>query len=223
MYKTNCFNTITTNYTHLIWDWNGTLQDDSWLCVDIMNSLLQKRNKPTITLQQYREIFGFPVKDYYQKAGFYFTLESYELLATEYILEYDNRSRECSLQTSAIDVLSLCSKKNLSQYILSASQQRPLEINITHYGLAKYFHRLVGLSNHYAKEKIENGRKLIDEIGASADSFVLIGDTVHDFEVAMAIGIDCVLFSGGHQSKERLDKCDAMVVENLTDLLSVIS
>ncbi len=211
-----------SKYTHLIWDWNGTLQNDPWLCVDIMNGLLQKRHKPTITLQQYREIFGFPVRDYYQKAGFDFAIESYEALAAEYISEYDSRSRECGLQPSAVDVLNLCAEKNLSQYILSASQQKPLEINIAHYGLERYFHRVVGLSDFYANGKIENGKKLVAEIDTPVDNIVLIGDTIHDYEVAQAIGIDCVLFSAGHQSKERLDERAIVVVENLSDLLSVV-
>jgi len=211
-----------SKYAHLIWDWNGTLQNDSWLCIDIINGLLQKRSKPPITLQQHREIFGFPVRDYYQKAGFDFAIDPYESLAAEYVLEYDSRSRECNLQPNAVDVLKLCAKKNLSQYLLSASQQRPLEINVSHYGLKKYFHRVVGLTDYYARGKVDRGRALAAEIDASLDSIVLIGDTIHDYEVAQAIGIDCVLFSGGHQSKERLDQWDTLVVENLSDLLSVV-
>ena len=105
---------------------------------------------------------------------------------------------------------------------MSASQQKPLEINIAHYGLNKYFHRIVGLSDYYANGKIDTGRKLVAEIDASADSIVLIGDTIHDYDVAQAIGIDCILFSGGHQSKDRLEKCGTIVVENLIDLLSVV-
>jgi len=206
--------------THLIWDWNGTLQNDAWLCVDIMNKLLQKRNKTTITLQQYREIFGFPVRDYYKKVGFDFALELFEELAVEYISEYDRRSWECSLQTSAVDVLNWCAGKNIAQYILSASQQKPLEINIAHYGLDRYFQRVVGLSDFYAKSKIKNGKQLVAEIGA--DNIVLIGDTTHDYEVAQAIGVDCILYSAGHQSKRRLNECGVVVIEKLSDILSVV-
>ena len=210
-----------SKYTHLIWDWNGTLQDDVWLCIDVMNGLLHRRGKPTITLQQYREIFRFPVRDYYQKAGLDYVIEPFELIAEEYILEYDSRSQECNLQTKAVDVLNYFDEKNLSQYLLSASQQRPLEINVTHYGLKKYFQHIVGLSDYYANGKIDTGRKLVAEIDASTDSIVLIGDTIHDYEVAQAIGVACVLFSGGHQSKNRLEKSGTIVVENLIDILSI--
>ena len=211
-----------SKYTHLIWDWNGTLQDDVWLCIDVMNGLLQKRHKPPITLQQYLEIFGFPIREYYQKAGLDYGIKSFERLAEEYILEYDSRSQECNLQPKVVDVLNFFAEKNLSQYLLSASQQKSLEINVAQYGLNKYFHRIVGLSDCYANGKIDTGRKLVAEIDASADSIMLIGDTIHDYEVAQAIGVACVLFSGGHQSKDRLEKCGTTVVEHLIDLLSVV-
>ena len=211
-----------SKYTHLVWDWNGTLLNDSRLCVGIMNDLLQKRHKPGITLQKYREIFMFPVRDYYQEAGFNFAIEPFESLAEEYIREYDNRSQECNLQPKAVDVLNVCAEKNLSQYLLSASQQGPLEINVNHYGLNRYFHRIVGLPDYYAKGKVDTGRKLVSELDASAENIVLIGDTIHDYEVAQAIGIDCILFSGGHQSKERLEECGTTVVEDLYDLFAVI-
>ena len=51
------------NYQHIIWDWNGTLLDDVELCADIMNNLLKTRSLSTITLEKYREIFIFPLKD----------------------------------------------------------------------------------------------------------------------------------------------------------------
>ena len=37
-------------YKHIIWDWNGTLVDDTWLFVDIMNGVLKNRNLNRINL-----------------------------------------------------------------------------------------------------------------------------------------------------------------------------
>ena len=57
-------------YQHIIWDWNGTLLNDAWLFVDIMNGVLSNRKLPLITVDDYRKLFCFPVKDYYKKLGF---------------------------------------------------------------------------------------------------------------------------------------------------------
>ena len=49
-------------YKHIIWDWNGTLLDDRWLCVEGINQALVKRDLNLISENQYRKIFTFPVK-----------------------------------------------------------------------------------------------------------------------------------------------------------------
>ena len=41
---------------HIIWDWNGTLLDDSWLCVESINKSLKKRNLPQIDKEKYFQV-----------------------------------------------------------------------------------------------------------------------------------------------------------------------
>ena len=57
-------------YKHILWDWNGTLLDDSWLCVEVLNGLLKESGKPTITHETYKEHFNFPVIHFYEFLGF---------------------------------------------------------------------------------------------------------------------------------------------------------
>ena len=93
------------NYQHIIWDWNGTLLNDVQMCSDIMNNLLKVRSLPTITLEKYKEIFTFPVKDYYIKAGHNFENESFEKIGKDFIDEYEKRKTECTLYPFAAEVL----------------------------------------------------------------------------------------------------------------------
>jgi phosphoglycolate phosphatase len=72
-------------YKHIVWDWNGTLLDDAWLCVEILNSMLAARRMQTTTLEQYQNDFDFPVYNYYVKLGFDFSKEDYDTVAREYI------------------------------------------------------------------------------------------------------------------------------------------
>ena len=59
-------------YKHIIWDWNGTLLNDRWVCVNGINNCLKKRGLSSISEETYKSIFTFPVKDYYKKLGFDF-------------------------------------------------------------------------------------------------------------------------------------------------------
>jgi len=209
-----------TKYQHIIWDWNGTLFDDAWLCVEIINKLLHKRNLPPITHKQYQEEFDFPVIDFYCGMGFDFSIESYEVVASEYIVEYDKRRLECKLRHDTMSILKSCADAGLTQSMLSAYQQTRLEEVVDYFQVRRFFTKLVGLNDYYAGGKIENGRQLIEELDFDAGKVLLVGDTVHDFEVAKAIGIDCMLSHSGHNSQERLKLCGVRVINSLTEVLS---
>ena len=43
---------------HIIWDWNGTLVDDGWLFVELINSVLKKRGLKEISLSDYQKKFS---------------------------------------------------------------------------------------------------------------------------------------------------------------------
>ena len=202
-------------YKHIIWDWNGTLFNDVELCHNIINGLLKRNGIKEISLLKYKEIFDFPVKEYYQKAGLDFNKTSFEILGKEFMDEYERRKFESSIFNEVKEVLQTVRSFGLTQSLLSAYHHKSLiEITI-HFGIKDYFIGLNGLDNIYAASKIDIGKKWIKKLGYTKGEVVLIGDTVHDFEVAKEIGADCILISSGHQSIERLLKCGVPVFEDL--------
>jgi len=205
-------------YKHVIWDWNGTLINDVWLVVEIMNKMLKKRNLPKIDSKKYREIFDFPVTKYYLKLGFDFSDESFEELTVEFISEYYQRFNECKLYNGAEEVLKKISDMGISQSILSASKEDVLIEKIKHYGIDKYFCRIIGLENHYAESKVERGKKWIDKLNLNPQGVLLIGDTTHDYDVSKHMGCDCLLVANGHYSYERLAKLGVDVISTLKEI-----
>ena len=142
-------------YRHIIWDWNGTLLDDAWLCVDVMNKLLKRREIPELDLNKYQEVFGFPIINYYKRLGFTFVEEPFEIPGTEFIVEYNKRWKETKLQQDALPALEKISKLNISQSMLSAQEQLQLNRFMDHFNLSQYFENISGLHNHYADGKLE--------------------------------------------------------------------
>jgi len=212
-----------SEYKHVIWDWNGTLLDDVWICMEIINKMLYKRSLPILDQERYKTIFGFPIKDYYQKAGFDFDMEPFEDLAKEYIEEYDSRSLECKLHLGVMDMLQKIRSLGISQSILSASNEESLRSAIRNFGIQEYFSYINGLSNHYAESKIEIGSRWLETQELMPSEVLIIGDSEHDYEVAKAMNVDCMLVSHGHQSFERLMNCNKVVYESLLQMHTVIS
>ncbi len=206
------------NYKHIIWDWNGTLLDDVWLCVEIINAMLAKRNLAPVSRDGYREAFTFPVQDYYQKLGFDFEREPFETISTEFISQYEDRRSECSLMHAAPETLATVSQLGLTQSVLSASKKSYLKQALEEYGLSRTFMTVDGLDNHHATSKVEQGKNFIAYSNLLQSQILLVGDTIHDAEVASAIGTDCCLIPNGHQSRKRLATCGVPLIGSLSVL-----
>ncbi|MDD4603232.1 MAG: HAD family hydrolase [Bacteroidales bacterium] len=206
-------------YTHLIWDWNGTLLDDVWLCVDVMNGMLKEYGLPLRTVEEYQQVFDFPVKDYYEKLGYDFNQVPFDVVGMDYIRRYNLRYKEFSLFPEVPAVLSFFKSKGYTQYILSAREHNELISETKSLGVFGYFEDICGLDDHYAHGKSETGLLLISKIKAPKENILFIGDTRHDAEVAGELGIDCVLVTNGHHSKARLNKLGVPMVPTLDDLI----
>ena len=54
----------------ILWDLNGTLLNDLHVAVSIINRMLKQRDLKQLSIEQYLEVFTFPVSDYYEQIGF---------------------------------------------------------------------------------------------------------------------------------------------------------
>lgn len=203
----------------IIWDWNGTLLNDAGLAVDTMNRMLDKRGLPELSMDRYKSVFTFPVKDYYEKIGFDFREEPFEIPAIEFIEVYNSLVHGCELHSDSFRVLNLFKSSGVKQYILSAMEQDVLNACLKHYQIEQFFECASGLDNFYAASKVENGHRLIKQMNLNSAELVLIGDTVHDFEVASELSCRCILIANGHQSKDVLQATGAVVLDSISQLL----
>ena len=205
-------------FESIIWDWNGTLLNDVDISVYSINQLLSDRNLELLTKEKYLDVFTFPVQDYYEMIGFDLNVEPFEIPAFQYITIYNDAVQQCGLHQEAIPLLRRLRQAGYRQFILSAMEQQYLEKTVKANDIHLYFEDLIGLSDNYAVSKIENGMSLINKRGLHPDTTLLIGDTIHDFEVAQAIGCNCVLIANGHQSKERLMTTGTQVLDRLDQI-----
>lgn len=205
-------------YHCVIWDWNGTLFDDLDVCINVMNKVLKNRGLPLLDIKKYKEIFGFPVKHYYQRLGFDFSREPFEEISTEFMTEYQKESLSAKLDKNCIPVLEHIRNNGLKQVILSASQLANLEEQVMHFGIIDYFDKLLGLDHCHATSKVDIGKRWLAESGFDKKEVLLVGDTRHDYETACELGCDCVLLSSGHQSRERVSCLGVPVIEFLMEV-----
>lgn len=209
------------NYTHIFWDWNGTLLDDVDYCIATVNLSLSARNMPLMDKEKYWKVFRFPIRDYYNDLGFSFEKDDYETLAEEYNRNYAANNGNLHLRKDVKEVLAVFKGKGIRQYILSASERTVLENALEKYGIAGYFEKVLCTDNYLAEGKIGYGKAFAATLPSKAKT-LLIGDTAHDVETAKAIGSDCILLRGGHTSDEKLDALGVTVADGLHSLYPII-
>lgn len=190
---------------YIFWDFNGTILDDAHLCFDILNEMLKEEKRPSVTFEEYLMIFTFPVEDYYAKV-YDFSQTSFKILAHRFIERYQPRSLDLSLHQGAIETIKHFEKEGKTNILLSASEENNLLEQLKHFKIDHLFTHILGTSNVYAKSKVEVAKQFIKEHNINPKEGIMIGDTLHDVEVAKTLGLDIILFTKGHQHPNRLRK-----------------
>lgn len=209
---------VRSPYSHIIWDFNGTILDDVDICIECINRMLGKRGLPVFSdREQYRNCFRFPVIDYYRAVGLNMEQEDYyTVLAPEWVAYYRASEIRCGTVPGVQDALLRMKEAGMKQVLLSATREDQLHEQVDRLGLSGYFKEIVGSNNIHAAGKIHLVRAWMQSHPDARPLF--IGDTVHDAEVADSVGADCVLYTGGHQSVQRLSGAGKPLIQRMEEL-----
>jgi phosphoglycolate phosphatase len=198
---------------HVIWDWNGTLLNDVDHAVSTMNHLLSDHGLPLLNIDRYRQLFEFPVLNYYTALGFDFSKETFESLCHRFVERFMAGFKDLPLVNEMEAVLRQIQLRGVRQSILSATVQSDLDEMISHFRLGETFSAVYGINNKLAGSKVERGHELMQISGISAKRTVIVGDTLHDLEVARELGINAILVGHGHQCVTKLRTHHERVIE----------
>lgn len=210
------------NYRHVVWDWNGTLLNDLWLCMESLDLLLKAAGKPPIDAETYRRIFSFPVISVYRDLGFDTSPENFAAMSRKFMDHYEANRLECTLQKGARRFIHTVHARGISQSVLSAYRHDYLTTIIAEHDLEKYFVHLSGNDDIYGNDKSYRAAAHLKKLGFAPAETLYVGDTLHDVETARAMGSQCVLIDHGacaHQSRERLLASGVPVIRSYDELL----
>lgn len=208
-------------YTHIIWDWNGTLLNDVSASLASINDMLKIREMPPIDINIYRESIGVPIRKFYERV-FDMEKEDYSIIINQYNNGYLKHLESCKLTDGAIEAIEYIRKNGSRQAVVSSSNNEQLCENIKKYGLDGCFEAVLGSADFYAGSKIDRAKAYLKKSGAKSENVLVVGDLEHDAEMAEELGADCVLLTSGHEHISRLEQAGAKLVDNLFELLDYI-
>lgn len=203
---------------NIFFDFNGTILDDTDLCFDIEDEMIKEEGLTPVDKDFYLNNFCFPVKKYYQLVGFDISDENYNRISEKFFKKYLAREKEfTSLHKGIIDLLKNLKKDGYRLYILTASEESILINQLKQLGIFEYFDGFSASNNIAALGKIEYGKIFIKNNNINVNESLMIGDTLHDYEVAKELSLMPILFSQGHNSKKLLSTTDAKIVDSFDE------
>jgi len=195
------------------------LLNDTALCVEMLNNSLGKRGLKKISIDDYRKKFLFPIKTFYESVGFDFSNEAFEITNKEFHDGFEKNFKNLALQPHALSTIKNLKDRGVTQSILSATMQKKLDDQVKFFGLDIYLDNIVGLSNTpsgFGKEF--EGKELLSVVDISKKETIIIGDSMLDFSVSSALGINCGLVYNGHNNMDRLAATGSKTFPNIKSL-----
>ena len=201
---------------HILFDWNGTLQDDVLAAVAGTNALLLDQGSAPIGVERYREVFSFPARSSYAALGIDLEHHDWDALCDRFFSVF--ATHPVGLFPGAATALRALRAAGAELSIVTSSEQRAVERALERYGIRDAFGAVCGQSDASAGSKVGQALALFRGLGVGPDEACMVGDTGHDKEVADEIGCACVLLASGYESRARLAARGAPVLDSVADL-----
>lgn len=205
---------------HIVWDWNGTLFDDTRVSYEASAEVFAARGLRPVTFDEYRTAFTRPIAVFYEALfGWRPDPDTFAGIDEQFHDAYRRRLESCQLATDATEALVRWTGTDRSQSLLSMWRHTELEAAVHAHRIADRFSRVDGLTGPGGGRKAAHLARHLARLGLDGSDVVLVGDSVDDADAAHAAGARCVLYSGGCQTRARLETVGVPVADSLVGAL----
>jgi phosphoglycolate phosphatase len=199
-----------TKKKFIVWDWNGTLLDDTHIVLDCFNIALKHFSVAPVSREAFLNIQGPCMKSLYRKAGVpeHKLDEIVELERDIFHDNYENQSHTAGLRNGAKRVLEHLASNEVTSVILSNHINTEIARLLRHHEIFHHFDDILAYKNRETqfREKDKKGR-LIDytkDKDLGSGNTLIVGDSTEEIGVGHELGIESVAVTGGMTSEDRL-------------------
>ncbi|MDR3450934.1 MAG: HAD family hydrolase [Alphaproteobacteria bacterium] len=214
----------------VVWDWNGTLLDDTELVRTCVNKALKDVGHPEMDMERFRALQIRPLRDFYKAAGLNEdeVLRALEIEGRIFDQEYEPLADHAPLREGAVDLLRRLSGHKVDNVIVSNHLTHQIARLLEKHNIRGFFGDIIAYAAHKRGHRTETkGDKLrvfIAERGLNTANAVIIGDTLEEIEIARELGMASIAITGGIHAEERLRGLSPdYVVHTIAEIGAILS
>lgn len=184
-------------YDLVVFDWDGTLMDSAGAIVRAICSASEDLGLPPPSEERARHVIGLGLQDALHYAVPELPVERYPQMAERYRHHYLSSDHELTLFAGTREMIEWLSAEGFWLTVATGKSRRGLERALAQSGLGGLFHATRCADECFSKPHPAMLEELMDELGVGRARTVMIGDTVHDLQMARNAGVDGVAVSFG--------------------------
>jgi phosphoglycolate phosphatase len=206
------------NYRLLVFDWDGTIIDSASAIVDCICAAARDTGIPVPPRERAAHTIGLGLHDALRFAVPELPAERYADFVAHYRKHFLACQDSMQLFEGMRELLSELSKTHLLA-IATGKSRRGLDRALQAGDLRAYFTASRCADETNPKPHPAMLLELMDELDASKEGTLMIGDTSHDLEMARAAGVDALAVTYGAHPEAGLRACEPLAcMENVQAL-----
>lgn len=200
----------------VIFDYNGTLVNDTEKMAKLFSNALEKAGLEPITLTEFSNNFALPVSRFASNLGLNKTQK--KEVVQNFINEWKKYKDKTPLYENTKEILKYLRDNDIKIIILTAYLPEPLEKELKENKINQFIDEIIcdgnklgAITNFFKDNNLKPGESLC------------VGDANFDIECGKNSGMITVGFTGGYVPKERLAKSEPdYLIDNLSEIKNII-
>ena len=190
----------------LVFDWDGTLMDSAAAITASLRSACADLELPVPTEERARYVIGLGLADSLKYLLPDFPVSGYPALLERYRQHFMRQDRETTLFSGVPEMLRALQAAGFTLAVATGKSRRGLDRALAATGLHNLFQATRCGDEGFTKPHPGMLLWLLDELNVTPERALMIGDTSHDMEMAVAAEVARVGVAYGAHPRENLLK-----------------
>lgn len=212
-----------------VFDWNGTLLDDTGACLRAANDVLHFFDAAPIDMNRLQATFSFPLIHFYVRntvpADLY--LAHAKQAGEIFLTSYEREAAYAGLRAGAEPLLARLADMKITPIILSNHLHRCLVPKIEALGIAHFFEHISGNQDYgtitQSMNKQARLQDILQNLSIMPEEAFIIGDSDEEPHLADNMGMYCISITGGIVSRARLKDCGGdFLIDGLDEVIPLL-
>ena len=211
--------TAPRRYQLIVFDWDGTIMDSTGLIADCIQAAARDRELPVPSLDAAKSIIGLGIRASTLQLFPRLDAAAQTAFALAYRQHFVPRDHEAPLYAGVRELLAVLDQPERFLAVATGKPRAGLERAFAHTGLKSMFDFSRCADEGFSKPHPDMLLKLMEFAAVPPERTLMIGDTVHDLELAQNAGVSAVAVSyGAHPAELLATRPSLAVVESVREL-----